>query len=325
MPQILNWSDARLVGMRNVAPDVREFEIEPVGAPWRAFPPGSHINIAVLIDDLPDHRSYSLVGSGDETYKIAVKRSEKSRGGSRYMWSLTEAARFKVTEPHNHFSLDFGKPDYLLVAGGIGITPIISMAETLRRTGHNYRLAFANRERAGVPFHDELAAAHGEKLDLFITEEGRRIDIAKEIDRLAPDGQLYLCGPMGLLDAAKAAWKASGRPVTNLRFETFGTTGHHAPEPFMVKVPRLGREIMVSEHETMLHALAKAGIDVMSDCERGECGLCAIDVLACDSEIDHRDVFFNEDQRRANDKICACVSRAIGGTLTVDTAYRPGS
>jgi ferredoxin-NADP reductase len=302
MTQILNWSDARLVGMRNVAPDVREFEIEPVGAPWRAFPPGSHINIAVLIDDLPDHRSYSLVGSGDETYKIAVKRSEKSRGGSRYMWSLPEGARLKVTEP-----------------------PIISMAETLRRTGHNYRLAFANRERAGVPFHDELAAAHGEKLDLFITEEGRRIDIAKEIDRLAPDGQLYLCGPMGLLDAAKAAWKASGRPVTNLRFETFGTTGHHAPEPFMVKVPRLGREIMVSEHETMLHALAKAGIDVMSDCERGECGLCAIDVLACDSEIDHRDVFFNEDQRRANDKICACVSRAIGGTLTVDTAYRPGS
>jgi ferredoxin-NADP reductase len=263
MTQILNWSDARLVGMRNVAPDVREFEIEPVGAPWRAFPPGSHINIAVLIDDLPDHRSYSLVGSGDETYKIAVKRSEKSRGGSRYMWSLTEGARLTVTEPYNHFSLDFGKPDYLLVAGGIGITPIISMAETLRRTGHNYRLAFANRERAGVPFNDELAAAHGEKLDLFITEEGRRIDIAKEIDRLAPDGQLYLCGPMGLLDAAKAAWKASGRPVTNLRFETFGTTGHHAPEPFMVKVPRLGREIMVSEHETMLHALAKAGIDII--------------------------------------------------------------
>src|SRR3954453_17334664 len=118
MTQIFNWSDARLVGMRNVAPDVREFEIEPVGAPWRAFPPGSHINIAVLIDDLPDHRSYSLVGSGDETYKIAVKRSEKSRGGSRYMWSLTEGARLKVTEPHNHFSLDFGKPDYLLVAGG---------------------------------------------------------------------------------------------------------------------------------------------------------------------------------------------------------------
>jgi vanillate O-demethylase ferredoxin subunit len=323
MPQILNWSDARLVGMRNVAPDVREFEIAPVGVPWRAFPPGSHINIAVLIDDLPDHRSYSLVGSGDGTYKIAVKRSEKSRGGSRYMWSLQEDARLKITEPHNHFSLDFGKPDYLLVAGGIGITPIISMAEALRRTGHNYRLAFANRERAGLPFRDELTAAHGEKLDLFITAEGRRIDIAREIEKLAPDGQLYLCGPMGLLDAAKAAWKVSGRPVTNLRFETFGTTGHHAPEPFVVKIPRLGKEITVSEHETMLHALAKAGIDVMSDCERGECGLCAIDVLACDSEIDHRDVFFNEDQRRANDKICACVSRAIGGTLTVDTAYRP--
>jgi vanillate O-demethylase ferredoxin subunit len=81
---------------------------------------------------------------------------------------------------------------------------------------------------------------------------------------------------------------------------------------------------MVAENETMLHAMAKAGIDVMSDCERGECGLCAIDVLACDSEIDHRDVFFNEDERRANTKICACVSRAIGGTITVDTAYRPG-
>jgi vanillate O-demethylase ferredoxin subunit len=194
----------------------------------------------------------------------------------------------------------------------------------LRRKGHKYRLAFANRARAGIPFHDELAAAHGEKLELFVSEEGRRIDIAQEIDKLAPDGQLYLCGPMGLLDAAKAAWKAAGRPVTNLRFETFGTAGHHAPEPFVVKIPRLGKEIIVAENETMLHAMAKAGIGVMSDCERGECGLCAIDVLACDSEIDHRDVFFNEDERRANTKICACVSRAIGGTLTVDTAYRPG-
>jgi ferredoxin-NADP reductase len=323
MPQILNWISARLVGMRNVAPDVREFEIAPVGTPWKAFTAGSHINIAVMIDELPDHRSYSLVGSGDGTYKIAVRRSAKSRGGSRYMWSLEQGARLKITEPHNLFGLDFGKPDYLLVAGGIGITPIISMAQELRRKRHNYRLAFANRERAGIPFHEELAAAHGDRLDLFISEEGRRIDIAQEIDRLAPDGQLYLCGPMGLLDAAKAAWKASGRPVTNLRFETFGTAGHHAPEPFVVKIPRLDKEIRVSENETMLHAMAKAGIDVMSDCERGECGLCAIDVLACDSEIDHRDVFFNDDQRRANTKICACVSRAIGGTLTVDTAYRP--
>ncbi|MBV8849314.1 MAG: oxidoreductase [Methylobacteriaceae bacterium] len=324
MPQILNWSDARLVRTRDVAPDVREFEIAPVGAPWKAFAPGSHINISVLIDDLPDHRSYSLVGSGDATYKIAVKRAEKSRGGSRYMWSLQEGARLKITEPRNHFSLDFGKPDYLLVAGGIGITPIVSMAAALRQAGHKYRLIFANRERTSVPFHDELSAAHGGKLDLFITEEGRRIAVADEIDRLAPDGQLYLCGPMRLIEAAKAAWKASGRPATDLRFETFGTTGHHAPEPFVVRIPRLGKEIGVAANETMLHALVKAGIDVMSDCERGECGLCAIDVIACDTEIDHRDVFFNEDERRANTKICACVSRAIGGSITIETAYRPG-
>lgn len=323
MPDILNWSDARLVSTRHVAPDVREFEIAPIGTEWKPFPPGSHINIAVLIDDFPDHRSYSLTGSGDNTYKIAVRRSDKSRGGSRYMWSLEEGARLKITEPHNLFSLAFGKPDYLLVAGGIGITPIITMAEALKRTGHKYRLAFANRARGNIPFHDELAAAHGDKLDLYISEEGRRIDIAQEIDTLAPDGQLYLCGPMGLLEDAKAAWKASRRPIASLRFETFGTAGHHAPEPFVVKIPRLAQEITVAANETMLHALAKHGIDVMSDCERGECGLCAIDILACDSEIDHRDVFFNEDQRRANDKICACVSRAIGGTLTVDTAYRP--
>jgi len=323
VPDVLRWIDARLVARKNVAPDVRQFEFAPEGVDWKPFLPGSHINISVLIDGLPDHRSYSLVGSGEGTYKIAVKHSDKSRGGSRYMWSLQEGARLKITEPHNLFSLDFGKPDYLLVAGGIGITPIISMTEALKRTGHNYRLAFANRRRASVPFHDELVALHGDRLDLYISEEGRRVDIAKEIATLAPEGQLYLCGPMGLIDEAKAAWKASGRLRTNLRFETFGTTGHHAPEPFVVKIPRLGREIPVAANETMLHALAKAGIDVMSDCERGECGLCAIDVIACDSEIDHRDVFFNEEQRRANDKICACVSRAIGGSITVETAYRP--
>ena len=135
-------------------------------------------------------------------------------------------------------------------------------------------------------------------------------------------GELFVCGPIGLLEAAKRAWARSGRPVGDLHFETFGSSGRYATEPFRVEIPRLGRTIEVPRNRTMLETLEAEGIDMIFDCRRGECGLCALTILSTDGVVDHRDVFFSDAQKAANAKMCTCVSRISGGSVTIDVAER---
>ncbi|WP_158816749.1 PDR/VanB family oxidoreductase [Methylocapsa sp. S129] len=321
MRTAIHWTPARLLRTHDVARDIRLFEIAPEGGA-RTNAPGSHINVALVINDQADSRSYSIVDSSLEAYRIAVKRCAPSRGGSQAMWRLPPGAPLTISEPHNHFALDFDRTDYLLVAGGIGVTPLMGMAAALARTGKAYRFVHVAPTRTEAAFVQELRDAHQARYEPRYSREGATLDLALEIARLAPQGQLYFCGPMRLLQAARAAWSAAGRHAADLRFETFASGGRYAAEAFTVKIPRAGLEVRVGETETMLAALARAGVDIMSDCQRGECGLCAVDVLGCEGTIDHRDVFFSEREHAQNAKMCACVSRALGGGVSIDTAFR---
>ncbi len=318
-----HWQEARVRSVRDLTPRIRALEIEPAtGA--RPYAPGSHIDVRVFINDAPDIRSYSLVGEGPvrSAYRIAIQRAAASRGGSEYMWSLAPSGRLLVSEPQNLFALTLDRPEYLLIAGGIGITPIYGMACALESLGARFRLLYAGRRRTEMAFVEELRERLGSRLTLCASEENRRIDLCADVRRLHPEGELYLCGPMRLIDAARAVWRASGRPPARLRFETFASSGRNAPEPFLVRVPDRGIEVLVPENKTMLAALQEAGVEVLSDCLRGECGLCALNVLEAEGELDHRDVFLTEDQKAARKKICACVSRVAGGCISVDTGFR---
>ncbi|MGO8920672.1 MAG: PDR/VanB family oxidoreductase [Stellaceae bacterium] len=322
MRGVIDWHPARLNSVRDLTADIRLFEIEPLERHTPPIP-GSHINVSVQLGERPDVRSYSILGAcADGLYRIAVKRLPAGRGGSAYMWSLAPGARLTISEPGNHFALSPGRPDYLLIAGGIGITPIYTMALALAQAGAPFRLLYAGRRRRDLAFADELREGIGDRLEIFVGEEGSRIEVAAEIGRLASGGELYACGPLRLLDAVRQAWAESGRPVEGLRFETFGNSGRYAAEPFNVTLSRLRREITVARNETLLDALEAAGIEMIADCRRGECGLCAVDVLAVDGIIDHRDVFFSESQKAANKQICTCVSRVVKGGIVIDTADR---
>jgi vanillate O-demethylase ferredoxin subunit len=302
-------------------------EIVPQGGA-QSYPPGSHVQVNVMIagagGELADVRCYSLVGDGpvDGAYRIAVRRQPESRGGSRYMWRLQAGARIRISNPQNLFELSFGRPQYLLLAGGIGITPIVGMAFALERAAADFRLLYLGRNRAGMPFVDELKRQLGDKLCLFSREEGNRADLAREIAALHPQGELYMCGPLGLMDAVRREWKQAGRRQADLRFETFGSSGRFAPEPFRVKVSDQDIEVMVPDNKTMLHALREAGVDIMFDCLRGECGLCVVDVIHTEGELDHRDVFLSEAEKHNGRKLCTCVSRAVHGCITIDAGYR---
>lgn len=314
-----------------LSPTVREFTLRPDDA---ATPhaPGSHLPVEVPVGERRSvSRHYSLVGlPGDGVWRIAVKHLPQGRGGSRAMWRLEEGARLRVGAPVNHFALDLRAREVLLLAGGIGVTPLVGMAQALAaRPGVQVRLLQLARSAPELVFADVLSQALGERYRGVATDDGHAPDLAGEIAALGPQAQCYVCGPAGLMARVRQVWAEAGRAAVDLRFETFGTSGAHPAQRFTVRVPRHGLTFDVPADSTLLEALERAGVEVLADCRRGECGLCAVDVLAVESGVlDHRDVFLSADQRAASRQICACVSRVAGGVsgspacVVLDSSYR---
>ncbi len=319
----LQWHPAHLRAHRDLSPTVREFEIRPEGG-VKAWSVGSHLNVRVEIDGRDETRSYSLVGLPDpEVYRIAVKRAQPSRGGSRHMWSLETGAELAIGEPNNHFELAFGAPEFLLVAAGIGITPIVGMAQLLAAKGAKLQMRYAARSAAELVYAEVLRGVLGPRLKTFCDDSAERLDLAAEIAALGPRAQLLACGPIALLDAVRDEWEHAGRPRADLRFETFGNTGHHEAQAFWVEVPRHGLHVEVPADRSLLDVLNANGVETLFDCRRGECGLCAMDIVSVQGTIDHRDVFFSGQEKQEDKRLCACVSRVSGGGVVLDSAYRP--
>jgi ferredoxin-NADP reductase len=318
---------ATVVALHGLTPTVREFEIRPehgTAAHWQA---GAHLQMQVLVNGKAQIRSYSLVGLPDgHSFRIAVKRMDGGRGGSRAMWQLAAGDQLQISEPQNHFQLDLSAPHNLLIAGGIGITPLVMMAQQLaahaKKSGATLRMLYGARTQDELAFLPLLRETLGDALQTFVADQGEIPDFAAAISALPAGGQLYTCGPVPMLEAIKKAWLDAGRRLADLRFETFGSSGRFPAQAFRVQVPRHHIDIMVPADTTLLDALENAGVEALADCRRGECGLCAMDVLSVEGEIDHRDVFLSEHEKQQNTRICACVSRVVGA-LTLDSSYRP--
>ena len=317
-----HWMWCTVGATCDVAPAIREITLKP-DAPVASYPLGSHINVSLLVDGQPQTRSYSLVGERrDDNLRIAVRLAPDSRGGSRAMWNLQPGARIEISSPSSLFDIDWARKNYCLVAGGIGITPIVGIASALKRRDIDVHLHYAVKSRREAAYLDELSMALGDRLVVHASDEAARLDFAATFRALPQDAIAIMCGPMRMLEAARHAWNDAGRTPADLRYENFGSSGLLPTAEFRVRLKGSATEIVVPQNRSMLSALNDAGYEVMSDCERGECGVCAIDVLSVEGEIDHRDVFFSDHQKQTNTKICPCVSRALG-VVTVDTLYQP--
>lgn len=323
------WLNATVHALRDVTPSVREITLKPMDA---AVPhaPGGHLQVQLLLGQgpaaRPQTRFYSLIGAPDgDFYRIAVKRLEAGRGGSQAMWQLAVGERLRISAPQNHFALDLNAPAYLLVAGGIGVTPLLGMAQTLARRGAVVRMLYGARTPDELAYLPELQAlqtpATGFTLQTAASSRGERLNLQVEMADLPAGAQMLVCGPLSLLDAARKTWDAAGRPAVDLRYETFGSSGRLASQAFDVRLPRHPLAITVAADCSLLDALELHGVQAMYGCRRGECGLCALDVLALEGEIDHRDVFLSAAEKAQNQRICVCVSRAVG-CITLDSAYR---
>jgi vanillate O-demethylase ferredoxin subunit len=320
------WHDAVVESIEDLSPTVRGLRLRPLGG-WQPWTVGSHLRVQLPVNGRAETRHYSLVGLPQDSrasglYRIAVKRAKPGRGGSRAMWALQGGDALRIAGPDNHFELPVNAPHTLVIAGGIGITPLLGMALTLVARGASLRMAYAARSDEELVFADALRAALGERLQTFVDARGERLDLAAEIAALPPGAHLLICGPVPLLQAAQQAWAAAGRAMPALRFETFGSSGSRPAEAFWVRVPRQNVQFEVPADRSLLDMLAENGVAALHDCRRGECGLCAMDVVEVQGAIDHRDVFFSAGEKQANNKLCACVSRVAGGGVVLDSAFR---
>ena len=312
-----DWQTGRVVSSETVAQDVRRIIIER--PPCGRAQPGSHLDVRVRIGGAADTRSYSVVESSDDGGRltISVLRTPQSRGGSIHMHGLRAGDELEVTQPLQNFPLRVGAPRYVLLAGGIGITALVEMGRVLSSLRADYTFVYVGRSRKRMAYLAELERLHGDRLVVHVDDEASPLDVPGLVASMAagPAGtELYVCGPIRLMDAVRRSWEGSGLPLADLRYETFGNSGWFQPQDFVVSIPRLGIETSVGANETMLEALARAGADLMYDCRKGECGLCLVDIDHVDGTVDHRDVFLSATQKSADRTLCACVSRVVSTT-----------
>ena len=317
-----SWRTATVLDSRVVADGVRRISLDTDGGP--VAEPGAHVDVRIPVGDRDVLRSYSIVATSPGQVVISVLRPERTRGGSAYLHRLEVGDTLRVSSPVQGFPLRLGASRYLLVAGGIGITAVLGMAERLAQVGADHRLVYAGRRRSAMPYLIDLADRHGDRLEVHASDEGERLDVPALISGVANDPdrdgvEAYVCGPLTLLDDFRVRWALAGLPPTNLRFETFGDGGSRTAEAFRLRVPDLGVDTQVPADESPLDALVRLGVPVMFDCLKGECGLCVAEVMELEGAIDHRDVFLSPSQKQQSRSICLCVSR-IGRLVPGSTA-----
>ncbi|MRX48992.1 2Fe-2S iron-sulfur cluster binding domain-containing protein [Paracoccus sp. S-4012] len=304
-----------------VAQGVRQLVLRAAdGAPLPPFTAGAHLRI-----DLPDGRSnaYSLVDAdgragAPDSYTLAVLYEAEGKGGSRHMHALQPGHRVTAEGPKNDFPLAEHPGRAILIAGGIGITPILSMAVTLAESGRPYRLHYAARTHAAAAYAEALTARHGAALDLHLDDQaGRFLDVAAVLADSGAADHVYVCGPKPMIQAVRAAAEARGFTSDRIHSELFeNPTEQAGDQPFEVELASTGEVLTVPPGRTIIEVLEEAGHDVMFDCQRGDCGICQTTVL--EGVPDHRDVVLSEAERAAGDVMQICVSRALTPRLKLD-------
>jgi vanillate O-demethylase ferredoxin subunit len=318
----------RVEEARNLNPLIRLLRLRAEdGAVLPPFTAGAHVRVQVRLGDgSQDWRHYSLIHlstaadlQAPREYTIAVRREDEGRGGSRFMHSGLQAGdRVAVEAPRNEFPLRDGPGCAVLIAGGIGITPLTSMAAQRKADRSPVRMVYAGRRRELMAFLPELQQLLGDDLQVHAdAEAGGPLAVDRLLDTCSPQDQLYVCGPKPLLDTVLARTQARGWTHERVHFELFTTPAAQAgDQPFEVVLQQTGRALQVPVGQTLLDCLIEQGCDPLFDCKRGECGVCSVSVL--EGEIDHRDYFLSDAEKAAGKVMQICVSRSRGPRLVLD-------
>jgi len=307
----------RVADIRDVASDVRVFTLRHATRTVLPAPePGAHVDVR-----LPDGkvRQYSLCGDPDDAsqYVIAVKREPAGRGGSVWLHDTIKLGdTLQVSAPRNHFALVELPARYILIAGGIGVTPMLPMTRRLRKIGADYVLHYCS-SMSHPPFCGLLGEISGPSLQVYSSSPAaaapRRLDIAVALSEVAPSTHVYCCGPARLMNAVREA--TAHWPEAQIHFEAFKplVDENFVPEAFDLVLSSTGSRLHVPAEKSALDVLRESGISTSSSCEIGVCGSCACGYVSGD--VIHRDAFLSPTARKS--RLALCVSRGKG-TIVLD-------
>lgn len=311
----------RVARAKHVTPRVRLIEFTSFdGVPLPGFTAGAHIDVELGNED---ERSYSLLDDQGETgrYTIAVLREEDGRGGSKWMHDVLSVGDvIRAAPPENDFRLSEAGDHHILIAGGIGITPILPMAARLRDLGREYAIHYCARSEEEAAFAREVAERHGERANFHydggIASCG--LDVTALLANRPAAGHAYVCGPAGLIRAVREAGREW--PSGTIHYELFKGSNQDLGldalnEPFDVICQRAGKRYTIPADRSILDVLKADGFRIRSLCKEGVCGTCRVELISGD--VDHRDECLDEDEY--DEALQVCVSRAMPGqTLVLD-------
>lgn len=318
MQQLLQ---VRVAARQWVAEDIAAYEFAALdGTELPAFEAGAHIDVHVPGGPVRQYSLYQLP-DGTPRYRIGVLRDPQSRGGSvRLLDTVKEGDVLSVSAPRNHFALHQGTRDHaVLFAGGIGITPILCMAEQLAREGRSFELHYCGRTPTRMAFLDRLrGAAFADRVHVHADDGApeQRLDAGTAIGVPRTDRHLYVCGPTGFMDHVLATARGLGWDEDRLHREYFAAApiDHSADGPFEIELKQSGRCITVKADQSAAQALIDAGVALSLSCEAGVCGTCQTRVL--EGEPDHRDLYLTDDEKREH--FMPCCSRSCTPRLVLD-------
>lgn len=296
---------------------IAAFELrDPDGAALPPFTPGAHVEV-----HLPGGvvRQYSLCGDPADTsrYEIAVLLQEGA--GSRAMHALEEGAPVTIGVPRNHFELDSGARRTLLVAGGIGITPLLPMADRLNILDRQFALHYCVRSVGGAAFIGRLGAAPFASRVHVHADDGpaaQRLDLPALFAGAGAETRLYVCGPAGFIAMVKEAALAHGFAAGRIHVEHFANAGIAAGGAFDVRLAATGKTVTVPAGVSIVDCLAGHGVEIVASCRQGVCGCCLTTVL--EGEPDHQDCYLTDAERALGDRLLPCCSRSKTPLLVLD-------
>ncbi|MFC1749238.1 pyridoxamine 5'-phosphate oxidase family protein [Pseudomonadota bacterium] len=285
-----------------------------------AFQPGTHLQVKVrLPSGQQANRHYSLLSDPNDrqAYKIGVLAEPSGRGGSLYMHQqLHEGDVIECRVPKNDFPMAASASHTILIAGGIGITPMLSMMHKLAAEQQSFEMHYSGRTYSSLAFRDTIEKRAGDRAHFYASSEpdGRRLELSVLLSMPKAGTHVYVCGPHGLINAVRETAAALGWPPAQIHFESFGVQSLPDDKPIELHLARSNKQLTVPAEQTILDTLLGAGINVPHDCKRGECSMCTTQVL--EGEVDHRDLCLSSDEKETS--MCLCVSRVRGGALKLD-------
>jgi len=318
--------DVQVVGIRQLTPRTREYLLRASnGLPLPTYEPGAHVELHTAAPDgEPIVRHYSLiggVGSWDDsadTYRIAVQRENRLRGSHHIHQTFGLGTRLQVSAPKNHFLLDRRKHKTLLLAGGIGITPIYAMLRSLVRRKALFEMFYTGRSVQHMAYAQEVLQLGGSRVRLHVSRAGsNRLDVRALLATQPADAHVYVCGPASLIQAVLDSAAQLNIASDRVHYESFAHGPDQDDTAFDVELRTSRHHIHVGRNTSILEALDAAGIPMLADCRRGECGLCPVKVLETDGQLVHRDRYLDDEDRAAS-HLCICVSRTTGSRLVLD-------